>query len=146
MLPTCCFKSLFTHFLSKNTSINMSQALEYLIPTPKTPTKGRNTTRDERLQVQTLFHYAKWNPSEIALQLNLTPDQVSYALQHRATPQKNRSGRRPLLGPAERKQLIEWVCASGKNRRTPWSQIPRIFGWNCKVYAIKTAFKMEGFS
>lgn len=115
------------------------------MPTPKTPTKGRNTTRDERLQVQTLFRHAKWNPTEIALQLNLTLDQVTYALQHRVTPQKTRSGRHPLLGLAERKQLIEWVCASGKNRRTPWAQIPKILGWTCSVYAIETAFKKEGF-
>jgi hypothetical protein len=73
-------------------------------------------------------------------------NQVKYALQHRVTPQKQRTGRRPLLGPTERKQLVDWVCASGKNRRTPWSQIPKIFGWNCQVYAIETAFKKEGFA
>jgi hypothetical protein len=71
---------------------------------------------------------------------------VRYALQHRVTPQKTRSGRRPLLGPIEREQLLKWVCANGKNRRTPWAQIPGIFGWDCKVYAIATAFKKEGFS
>lgn len=123
----------------------MSLASEYSIPTPKTPIKGCNTTRDQRLQIHTLFHHAHFNPSEIALQLNLTPKQVEYALQHRVTPQKNRSGRRPLLGPAERKQLIVWVCANKKNRRTPWAQIPGIFGWHCSVYAIETAFKKEGF-
>ena len=117
---------------------------DYEIPTPKTPYK--NTTRDDRLRVQTLFFDAGWSKPEIALQLNLTIDQVKYALRHRVTPQKQRTGRRPLLGPAERKQLIDWVCASKKNRRTPWDQIPQIFGWDCKVYAIATAFKQEGFS
>jgi transposase len=38
------------------------------------------------------------------------------------------------------------VCASRKNRRTPWNQIPQIFGWDCKVYTIETAFKKEGFA
>ena len=116
---------------------------EYEIPTPKTPYK--NTRRDDRLRAQTLFFDAGWSKSDIALQLNLTLDQVKYALRHRVTPQKTRSGRRPFLGPAERKQLIDWVCASRKNRRTPWDQIPQIFGWDCKVYAIETAFKKEGF-
>jgi len=51
-----------------------------------------------------------------------------------------------LLGPIERKQLIDWVCANGKNRRTPWYKIPGILGWDCKVYAITTAFKKEGFA
>jgi hypothetical protein len=41
--------------------------------------------------------------------------------------------------------LIEWVYVSKKNRRTPWLQIPGIFGWDYKVYTIKTAFKKEGF-
>jgi hypothetical protein len=38
------------------------------------------------------------------------------------------------------------VCASAKNRRTPWKDIPAIIGWNCHVYAIETAFKAEGFA
>lgn len=115
------------------------------IPTPKTLTK-KNCTRDDRLRIQTLFFHAGFTKEEICLQLNLTLDQVKYALSHRVTPQKTRSGRRPLLSPRERKQLIEWVCANAKNRRTPWSEIPGIFGWDCKVYAIETAFKMEGFA
>ncbi|KAH7379016.1 hypothetical protein BKA64DRAFT_687117 [Cadophora sp. MPI-SDFR-AT-0126] len=79
---------------------------EYFVPTPKTPAK--DCSRDDRLRVQTLYNDARWTPSEIALQLNLTLEQVKYALRHRVTPQKTRSGRRPLLGPTERKQLIEW--------------------------------------
>jgi hypothetical protein len=38
------------------------------------------------------------------------------------------------------------VCASAHNRRVHWGQIPSIFGWNCHVYAIQTAFKTEGFA
>jgi hypothetical protein len=74
---------------------------EYYVPTPKTP--QHNTTRDTRLKVQTLYLHAGWTKDDIALQLNLTPSQVQYAIRHRVTPQKNRSGRRPLLGVAERK-------------------------------------------
>ncbi len=123
----------------------MAQSLQsfYEIPTPKTPTK--DCTRDQRLRAQTLYFDAHWTKAEIALQLNLTIDQVKYALRHRVTPQKTRSGRRPLLGLVERKQLIDWVCESRKNRRTPWSKIPGIFGWDCKEYAIATAFQKEGF-
>ncbi|RFU23556.1 hypothetical protein B7463_g12782, partial [Scytalidium lignicola] len=69
-----------------------------------------------------------------------------YALAHRLTPQKVKSGRRPLLGPSDRKLLIEWVCASAANRRVEWYRILAILGWNCKVYAIIIAFKIEGFS
>ena len=44
-----------------------------------------------------------------------------------------------------RKQLIEWMCANAKNRRTLWFKIPGIFGWDYKVYTIETVFRMEGF-
>lgn len=94
----------------------MADVLEYSIPTPKSQ---YYCTRDDRLRVQTLFFHAGFSKDEIALQLNLTLRQVKYALAHRVTPQKQRSGRRPFLGPEERKQLIDWVCASAKNRRTP---------------------------
>jgi hypothetical protein len=103
-------------------------------------------TRDDRLRIQTLYNYAGFSIGQIALQLNLTKRQIKYALSHRLTPQKQKSGRRPFLGPLERKQLIEWVCVSSKNRRVPWDQIPAIFGWDCQVYTIETAFKLEGFA
>lgn len=118
--------------------------IEYDVPIPKV--KGKNCTRDDRLRIHTLFFIAGWSKPQIALQLNLSLDQVKYALQHRVTPQKQRSGRRPFLSPLERRQLVEWVCASSKNRRTPWHEIPAIFGWDCHVYAIETAFKLEGFA
>jgi hypothetical protein len=115
---------------------------EYSIPTPKV---RYHCTRDDRLRVQTLFFYAGFTKDEIALQLNLSIDQVKYALSHPLNPQKKHSGRRPFLGPPEKQQLIEWVCASAKNRTTPWHKILTIFGWDCNVYAIETAFKLEEF-
>jgi DNA-binding transcriptional regulator LsrR (DeoR family) len=57
---------------------------EYELPMPKTPTK--NCKRDDRLRAQTLFFDAGWSKSDIALQLNLTLEQVKYALRHRVTP------------------------------------------------------------
>lgn len=101
-----------------------SESSEYSIPTPKTPCK--TCTRDDHVRIQTLFLHAGFTKEEIALQLNLTLDQIKYALRHQLTTQKSRTGRRPLLGPRERKELIDWVCANSKNRRTPWSQIPAI--------------------
>jgi hypothetical protein len=116
------------------------------IPIPKTPTKKGYLNRDDRLRIQTLFLVAGWSKSDIALQLNVTLDQIRYVLAHQLTPQKRKSGRRPLLEQQERKRLIEWVCASAKNRRSPWKEIPTILGWDCKVYAMATTFKREGFA
>jgi hypothetical protein len=45
----------------------MAEALQYLIPTPKTPTKHKNLTRDDRLRIQTLFFDAGWTKDQIAL-------------------------------------------------------------------------------
>jgi hypothetical protein len=91
---------------------SQSSASEYSIPTPKTPQKS--CTRDDHLRIQTLLFQAGWTKDEIALQLNLSIRQVHYALHHRLTPQKSRTGRRPLLGPTERKQLVDWVYANAK--------------------------------
>jgi hypothetical protein len=98
---------------------------EYSIPIPKI---RYHLTRDDRHRVQTLFFHAGWTKSQIALQLNLTERQIKYALSHQVTPQKKHSGGRTFLGPLERKQLVDWVCTSAKNIRTPWHKIPAIFG------------------
>ena len=87
-----------------------------LIPTPKTPQKS--TSRDQRLRVQTLYFDARWTQDQIALQLNLSLGQVKYALSHRVTPQKHRTGRKVLLNTPQRKRLIKWVTASSENRQT----------------------------
>ena len=51
----------------------------YYVPTPKTPV--HQTTRDDRLRIQTLFYEAGWDIDDIILQLNFTR-QVLYALKH----------------------------------------------------------------
>jgi hypothetical protein len=116
------------------------------VPTPKTPTKYNITTdRDTRIKVQTLYFDANWTEDDIALQLNLTRNQVAYAIDHRFTPQKHSTGVKPLLNTPQRKQLIEWVTASKENRAVPWPNIPFILGWECGYQAIRTAFKREGY-
>lgn len=115
----------------------------YNVPTPKTPRK--QCSRDTRLQIQTLYAYAGFTQDEIALQLNLTRNQVRYALAHRLTPQKKNCGRKALLNTPQRKQLVEWVTASSINRAVQWKNIPEILGWECGEKAIRAAFKKEGF-
>ena len=115
------------------------------IPTPKTP--HQDSTRDQRLRIQTLYFDAGWIQAQIALQLNLTISQVRYALQHRITPQKiSNVGRKLLLNTPRRKQLIEWVIASRENRQVSWPEIPALLGWDCGVKAIRAAFKKKGYT
>jgi DNA-binding transcriptional regulator LsrR (DeoR family) len=48
------------------------------VPTPKTPRK--DSTRDQRLRIYTLYNEAGWTQTQIALKLNLSLGQVRYAL------------------------------------------------------------------
>jgi hypothetical protein len=76
----------------------------YHISTPKQPsTPHHETSRDDRLRIQTLYYDAKWTINDIILQLNLTRRQVEYALHHRPTPQKHSTGRYVLLNTPQRK-------------------------------------------
>ena len=59
----------------------------YSIPTPKQfCTPSYESSRDDRLRVQTLYYDAGWTITDIILQTNLTCCQVKYALSHRPTP------------------------------------------------------------
>jgi hypothetical protein len=113
------------------------------IPTPKTPTK--DCSRDDRIRIQTLYFDANFTQAQIALQLNLTLNQVRYALCHRVTPQKHTTGCKVKLNTPRRKELVEWVTASGNNRREKWSDIPSLLNWDCGEKAIRSAFRKEGF-
>ncbi len=110
---------------------------------PQTP-HTRHSTRDERLQVQTLRN-AGLNYSQIRAQLGLTLHQIAYAVQHRITPKK-RKGRPTILTQQEIDDIITWICASKANRRVSWVQIPVILDLNIGQYAIRHALRNAGFS
>ncbi|PQE03465.1 Vegetative incompatibility HET-E-1 protein [Rutstroemia sp. NJR-2017a BBW] len=55
---------------------------------------------------------------KLPLSTNFTYDQINYALTHRLTPQKQKTGRHVVLNTPQRKRLIEWVTASRENRET----------------------------
>ncbi|RDW66415.1 hypothetical protein BP6252_10050 [Coleophoma cylindrospora] len=115
-------------------------------PPPQTPTAQRHElTRDQRLQIKTLFFDAHWSRAEIVQQTGYSYDQVCYALRNRLTPQKRKTGRKSLLNTPQRKRLIEWVTASQENAETPWIEIPARLGLDCGEKAIRTAFKKEGY-
>ena len=92
---------------NNNAFIIIMEAI-YHIPTPKQPsTPHYETSRDDRLRIQTLYYDAKWTINAIILQTNLTRRQIKYALHHRPTPQKHSISRHTLLNTPQRKQLIE---------------------------------------
>lgn len=85
---------------SANTSISTTSPAPPSAPS----TPVRDTTRDQRLQVQTL-HDVGFTYTQIREKLGLTLRQIQYAVQHRLTPKK-RSGRPGLLTQEEIDTLV----------------------------------------
>ena len=116
----------------------------FRVPVLKQP-KEPELTRDQRLRIQTLFFDANFTCDQICLQTGHTYRQVCYAIQHRLTPQKRKSGKRVLLSTPQKKKLIQWVTAFRENREIPWIAILEILGLDYGVSAIRTVFKKEGY-
>ena len=119
----------------------------YHVPVPKQ--SRAETSRDERLQIRTLFFTAGWEIDQILLQFSpLTRDQVDYALETRPTPQKKgHCGRHVKLNTPYRKQLVKWMTTDQSTRDTAWKDIPKYPGWEnwCGEKAIRQAFAIEGY-
>lgn len=111
---------------------------------PKTP-QSKTLTRDLRLQVHTL-HKIGLGYAEIASQLNISQRQVQYAWNHRLTPQFKCSGAKSSLNTESLQVLIEFVCASRRNRRLSYFEIPLELGWDrISPVTIQHALQKEGF-
>jgi hypothetical protein len=116
---------------------------EYRVPTPKT--YHPPTSRDDRLRIRTLYYDAGWSINDLLLQLPFTQHQLYYALKTRPTPQKHTTDRHPTLDTPYRKSLVAWATTSSQNRDVPWAELPKNLGWHCSSFAIRTAFKKEGY-
>lgn len=99
--------------------------------------------RDERLEIR-LLRDLGWKYKAIRQHTEATIRQIQYAIKTQAIQQR-RTGRPPLLTPAQVEALIDFVCAFKKNRRMSYSQIPRALEWECSEYAIRNALRRAGF-
>ena len=63
-----------------------------------------------------------YTTKQIAKMLNLNTRQVLKALEELATPKKSTS-RPPTLDIEQRQQLVDFVCASKKNRRMTYKEL-----------------------
>ena len=106
---------------------------------PKAPT----LTCDQRRDCQ-LLHSIGWSYSQIRTQTGYTVRQIGLACQKRATPQKS-TGRPPILSQAQVEELVEFVCASSKNRRMSFQQLAEVMDFGVKKQAIRSALLQEGF-
>ena len=122
----------------------MDQLMLQTPQVPQTP-QSKSLTRDLRLQVHTL-HDVGLTYAEIAAQLNISQRQVQYAWNHRLTPQFKCSGAKSFLRTESLQILIEFICASRRNRRLSYWQIPFELGWNrISPEMVQHALQKEGF-
>ena len=92
--------------------------------------KASNLSRDQRRDVQ-LLHIIGWSYTQIEKHIGYTYSQIGNAYRLRATPKK-KSGRPPILSPAQVEELVEFVCASAKNRRMSFQQLASIMDFGVK--------------
>jgi transposase len=132
-------------FLDLILNAPFSVASNRLIPHPpiRKP-KAPDLTRDQKRDCQ-LLHSIGWSYSQIRQKTGFTIHQVASACQvDRPTPRK-RGGRPPLLTQAQVEELVEFVCASTKNRRISFVQLAEVMDFGVKKQAIRTALLREGF-
>ena len=107
-------------------------------PVPHPPirrSKASDLTRDQRRDCQ-LLHSIGWSYSQIHRKTGFTLHQIAGACQaDRPTPRK-RNGRPPILTQAQVEELVEFVCASAKNRRMSFAQLAEVmeFGVKSKLF------------
>ncbi|XMA19899.1 hypothetical protein WAI453_012690 [Rhynchosporium graminicola] len=115
---------------------------------PSTPTKrqrGKNTTRDQKRDIQ-MANRCGMNTAQIKnLVPGLSTKQILRALDTPATPKKS-SGRPPALNADQREHLVWFICHSRRNRRLNYHELAQEFSfWNIGHKAIRTALDAEGF-
>ncbi|KKY27549.1 putative transposable element tc1 [Phaeomoniella chlamydospora] len=109
------------------------------------PHKHGSTTRDDRVRIDLLKRLGK-SDRDIAAFLGLSRNQVQYARKHPLSPQHKRSGRKPTVEQADLEFVMNWLCSSEENWRTPWPQVPAACGLPHLGYdAIRSALKKQGF-
>jgi transposase len=106
--------------------------------------KAPDLTRDQKRDCQ-LLHSIGWSYGQIRTKTGYTIDQIARACRaDRPTPRK-RGGRPPILTQAQVEELVEFVCASAKNRRMSFTQLAEVLEFGVKKQAIRTALLREGF-
>jgi hypothetical protein len=114
---------------------------------PRTPQKRKNATasRDQKRDVR-MADRCGLNTNQIMEMLRLIRRQVLYALETPVTPKKP-TGRPPVLDAEQRQHLVDFVCASRKNRRMSYQQLAHEFRyWEVGHKGIKAALEREGFN
>ena len=126
----------------------LNSPVESLEPIPHSPirrTKAIDLTRDQKHDCQ-LLHSIGWSYPKIEKHTGFTYYQIANACRQgsQSTPKK-KSGCPPILTQAQIKELVEFVCASSKNRRMSFQQLAEAMDFGVKKDAIRSAVLKEGF-
>jgi len=116
---------------------------------PPIGVKHRETTRDERMRIITLYDDAKWNWSQIARTLNIdrrTCAKIYKRWRHNNTPSnRSRTGRPPILDAEERARLEAFVTRDAHTRRLSWEAICLELGYACDPRTVRKAMHDMGY-
>ena len=121
---------------------------------PETPTYTQHaplTTRSDRIRIKTALLFGH-KPKEIHVKLRYTLCQIQIAKENRNTPQryKCRAAHWPKINTPKRQRLEQWLLESPSYRRVAYRHIPTIAPQlglqGCKEQAMRTAFKLVGYS
>jgi transposase len=105
--------------------------------------KAPKLTRDQRRDVQ-LLRSLTWKYDDIRRFTGFTIRQIQTACTERATPRKG-TGAPRVLTQAQIEELVEFVCASAKNRRMSYEQLATTLEFGVGRKAIRNALEREGF-
>jgi len=113
---------------------------------PQGSTGRRQLTTAERQRIRTLYFDANFTKAKIASITGATADQIRYTIQQESATVAPRSGRPKALTPEQESDLVEFVCATKKNRRMTFLQLSCVlFAGVFGMWAIKNTLYRLGF-
>ena len=116
------------------------------MPRPKGTSRVKQVTQADIDRIRTLFFDAKLSAAEIQSRTNnqYSKAQIRFAIRNKEL--KKRPGRPRLLSPEQEEELVEFVCASKKNRRMSFLELSLVlFSAVFGVWAIKKAIYRLSF-
>jgi transposase-like protein len=113
---------------------------------PQGSTGRRQLTTAERQRIRTLYFDANFTKAKIASITGATADQIRYTIRQESATVAPRSGRPKALTPEQESDLVEFVCATKKNRRMTFLQLSCVlFAGVFGMWAIKNTLYRLGF-
>ena len=135
--------ALKTSTILLHQSINMILSIKMKLSSSCTSV-CKQLTWDLRLQVRTL-HDVNFQYVRIAFSLDISQDQIWYALNHRLTPQNKLSDSFSMINDDAEKILIDFVCASRLHHRMSYFRVAYELNWNVSERVVQHYLELHDF-